>query len=494
MTETNGQDPLRADASASAEGAAGELTSSQAEEDRTVEAAPEKLYFISMITKDIELLPSISDLVDNSVDGARSIRPDGKFTGLYVNLQIDADTFSITDNCGGIAINTARHYAFRFGRPKGFRGVESSVGQFGVGMKRALFKLGDHFMVTSTAPSSWFQLTVDVPTWAADENPKWTFEFDDFNETETHPIEDCGTTITVTSLHPEIREDLAQASVLGELAGQFSLQHQSAIVGGLAISINGKALKPNIPALLSSDSIKPINYTIRISVPENGKVGGEVEARIVAGIAAAQKREDRKNEADPDNFPEPPEAGWYVFCNDRLVLRADRTEQTGWGRVMASYHPQYRRFRGYVYLSAKSSELLPWNTTKTGLDLDSSVYRTVREEMYKALLAVAAILNRQKTEVAQEEEQGTGPVTEALESATDVRVSQLDESNTYTAPPPPPRKPTTRPPNPQVSIQYSVDRTLLRRVLSYTKLTSAAQVGKTTFNYFVRHEMSDDNE
>jgi hypothetical protein len=474
-------------------GGAVRLTSNQAEVDKRVEAAPEKLYFISMITKDIELLPSIADLVDNSVDGARSIRPDADFTGLYVRIQVDADTFSITDNCGGIDIDTARHYAFRFGRPKGFRGVESSVGQFGVGMKRALFKLGDHFVVESTAPSSWFQLTVDVPTWAQDENPNWTFEFDDFDETHTHPVEECGTTITVSSIHPEIREDLAQAAVVGELAGQFSLQHQSAIVGGLAISINGKALKANIPALLSSGTIKPINYAIRINVPANGKVGGEVEARIVAGIAAVQKRDDRKNEADPSDFPDPPEAGWYVFCNDRLVLRADRTEQTGWGRVMASYHPQYRRFRGYVYLSAKSSELLPWNTTKTGLDLDSPVYRTVRGEMYKALQSVAAVLNRQKAEVAQEDEQGEGPVTKALESAPELRVSQLEESvTTYTAPPPPPRRPSSPPLN--VSVQYSVDRTVLRRVLVYTKLTSAAQVGKMTFDYFVRHEMPDNNE
>jgi hypothetical protein len=443
-----------------------------------------------MITKDIELLPSIADLVDNSIDGARSIRPDGDFTNLYVKILVDSESFSIVDNCGGISIDIARHYAFRFGRPPGFKGVESSVGQFGVGMKRALFKLGDHFVINSTAPSSWFQLTVDVPTWAQEQNPDWSFEFDDYDDTETHPLEKCGTTITVTFLHPEISEDLSQAAVIGQLAGQFSLQHQSAIVGGLDISINGKKLRPNIPTLLSSDLLKPLNYAIRIPTPK----GGQVEARIVAGIAAAQKRDDSKNEADPDDFPEPPEAGWYVFCNERLVLAADRTEQTGWGRVMASYHPQYRRFRGYVYLSAKSSELLPWNTTKTGLDLDSAVYRTVREEMYKALLAVGSVLNRQKSEVGQEEEQGPGPVTRALATASEVQVSGLETSATYVAPAAPPRKPSTRPPNPQVSIQYSVDRTLLRRVMAYTKLTSAAQVGKTAFDYFVRHEMPDSDE
>jgi hypothetical protein len=65
---------------------------------KRIEASPEKRFFISMLTKDIELLPAIVDLVDNSVDGARTLRPDGKFTGLHVRITATPDEFRITDN------------------------------------------------------------------------------------------------------------------------------------------------------------------------------------------------------------------------------------------------------------------------------------------------------------------------------------------------------------------------------------------------------------
>ena len=48
-----------------------------------VEAAPEKLFFVSMLTKDIEMIPAIADLVDNSVDGAKQVRPDGDYSGSH---------------------------------------------------------------------------------------------------------------------------------------------------------------------------------------------------------------------------------------------------------------------------------------------------------------------------------------------------------------------------------------------------------------------------
>ena len=42
---------------------------------RRVEATPEKRFFVSMLVKDIELIPAIVDLVDNSIDGAKRLRP-----------------------------------------------------------------------------------------------------------------------------------------------------------------------------------------------------------------------------------------------------------------------------------------------------------------------------------------------------------------------------------------------------------------------------------
>src|ERR1700721_1934299 len=103
---------------------------------KRINASPTKEFFIYMITRDIPLTRAILDLVDNSVDGARRMRADGNFEGLWVRVELDKEHFKVVDNCGGIPVDVARSYAFRFGRPKNAPPTHGSVGQFGVGMKR----------------------------------------------------------------------------------------------------------------------------------------------------------------------------------------------------------------------------------------------------------------------------------------------------------------------------------------------------------------------
>src|SRR4051794_23584283 len=89
------------------------------ESEGLVDARPTKRFFVRMLVRDIELVPAIIDLIDNSVDGAKRIRGAGespRFEGLRVDLTIREDTFEIADNCGGISIELATQYAFRFGR------------------------------------------------------------------------------------------------------------------------------------------------------------------------------------------------------------------------------------------------------------------------------------------------------------------------------------------------------------------------------------------
>lgn len=63
-----------------------------------INASPTKEYFISIITKDISLLDAIKDLVDNCVDGARSLRDDSNYQGLFVHIEVKSSSFSIMDN------------------------------------------------------------------------------------------------------------------------------------------------------------------------------------------------------------------------------------------------------------------------------------------------------------------------------------------------------------------------------------------------------------
>ncbi|MDP1340655.1 ATP-binding protein, partial [Klebsiella variicola] len=84
-------------------------------------------------------------------DGAKSLQKTGErpFDGFEIKIELSKDKFSIIDNCGGFDSASAAQYAFRFGRPQNFPRASHSIGQFGVGMKRALFKFGTEFKVRS---------------------------------------------------------------------------------------------------------------------------------------------------------------------------------------------------------------------------------------------------------------------------------------------------------------------------------------------------------
>ena len=455
------------------------MTAQPVPTDRRIEASPEKRFFISMLVKDIELIPAVLDLVDNSVDAAHSIRRDAndELDGLWVQLAVGPGRFSISDNCGGIPIDIARRYAFRFGRPEDFKTAEGSVGQFGVGMKRALFKLGKVFRIESRTRTTRFTMAVDVDAWAADTGPDWSFEFDEV-DAGYRPAEegDTGTTIEVEPLHPSVADDFGLTQVIGHLRTDLQLRHQAALEKGLSIKVNGERLVARPPVLLVSDLINPIHRQRQL--PANG---GEVELLLYAGLVGG--RDEDRDEGEGDQF-RASEAGWYLFCNNRLLLAADRTSVTGWGIGAAAYHPQYRQFRGYVYLWADDSALLPWNTTKTGVDQDSRVYRLAYGEMENALRAVQAVVNRAKKE-RQERADDQRPLVTALQQARELTLDLVPRSDLMIVPPP------LTVPAPDVQrIAYSVPRQQYNGAKDVLGAESGSDVGRRTFQYFYDREVS----
>ena len=424
--------------------------------DTTVDAGAEKRFFIEMLTKDIELLPAIVDLVDNSVDGARRMHDDGDLAGQWVRIKLGGDSFVISDNSGGIPADVARHYAFRFGRAKNFVGVRRSVGQFGVGMKRAIFKIGQAFSVESAfrahgddAGDSRFSLEVDVEDWA--KQTEWTFQFGSVDESTTLGEDEiAGTIISVTNLHPSVAEDLRDPAIVRALRTELRIRHQESIQNGLELILNDEPpLTAARPALQSSEAVTPLVKQWQIPGPD----GGSVDARLYAGTVAPPGRDrgaDLQDEGQAENFQDPGDAGWYLFCNDRLLLVADRSALTGWGSPAAAYHPQYRNFRGFVYLTADDARLLPWNTTKTAVDRDSPVFRAVQSEMKTALVAVQAVINRAKSVRSRTEEDQEKPeILKALDGAPDTPITSLTPSAQIIVPQPPAPRPKD-PPAPKI--------------------------------------------
>ncbi len=465
----------------------------------TIDARPTKGFFVRMLVRDIELVPAIVDLVDNSVDGAKRLASaainregaaekggqDGNgegpvdeverlthaMAGHEIRVTVGPDRFSIVDDCGGIELDDALRYVFRFGRLEDVEPVEGEVGQFGVGMKRALFKLGTHFVVEATAAASHFRLDVDVDDWLA-EPDVWTFPLAE--STRDRHDAGLGTSVSVDRLLPSVAAEFGEERFLARLRDEIEFRHQAVIAAGLTIKLNNTPLRSRPLALLAGEGLTP-----RVVVKNLTADGETVHLRLYAGFVDVNEEQDTD---DPDQFTGVSRAGWYIVCNDRMLLFADKTRLTGWGQEVADYHPQYRRFRGYAFLSGPSSAM-PWNTAKTAIDQDSPVWHLVRAEIVDALRDARSIMNRLKTE-RQERPEAERPVSRELGAAQPTALADLAPSPAITVPPRPPRQP------PSVRrIAYSVATEEFDEVTDVLGEEAASEVGRRTFDYFYRREV-----
>jgi hypothetical protein len=437
--------------------------------DRVVVADPTKDFFIYMLTRDIGLSRSILDLIDNSIDGAHRERDNGGFEGYHVTLNMDADRFSIEDDCGGISLEIARKYAFRFGRPRDFQPTKHSIGQFGVGMKRALFKLGNEFRIESTTAVSRFVISENVEEWL--NRPKWEFEFNELDEPkEGFPENQRGTHIEVTRLHESVAEAFNLENFRNELRIELKEAHQNAIENGLSLSLNGIPVDFDPIDLLESDQLKPVSKKMDFNFPDNQAV----KVRIFAGITRS----------------DPQAAGWYIFCNGRLVLGADQTQRTGWGAggetEVPKFHNRSARFRGYVFFDADDAGLLPWNTTKTGVDADSKIFRAIRLQMITVMRPIIDFLNKLGREV--EADEAEKPLLDVLESASPKTLGQLTLSHAFKAPETPamvPKRPKTG------VISYRKNLEEIKKVRQTLGVWTQKEVGERTFEYYFKLECED---
>lgn len=438
-----------------------------------ISAAPTKAFFVDMLVRDIALEQAILDLVDNCVDGAKRFHPTD-FSNRKVQLEISASQFRISDNCGGFDIETAKNYAFRFGRPPGTPRTAHSIGQFGVGMKRALFKFGRHFIVRSATDKEEWAIDVDVNTWE-NEDTGWEFPWASSSELKKYSLDkniaskgNPGTEIIVDNLRSEVSNRFSTQHFLNSISALIKSKHRQFIAGGLSISVNGVHLDATSLNLLIKDDLKPGVDQLTFQ----SKNGTGVAARIVVGLGVSS----------------PKDAGWYVVCNGRVVLEADRRSVTGWGiieseaqrTVIPSFHNQFARFRGIVNFDSDDSSLVPWNTTKTDVDQDNEVWQKTFQRMTEMMRPVIRFLNELDRDVDEYTKENS-PLHNYVQKADVVRSETFTTKREFVAPK---REKVDKGPK-TVKIQYSkplVDVELMQRELN---LGSAKAVGEKTFELII---------
>ena len=439
-----------------------------------INAMPTKAFFVDMLVRDIPLDRAILDLIDNCVDGAKRLRsgdsPD--FSELWVEIEMSGDSFIITDNCGGFDTAIARDYAFRFGRPAGVRQTDYSIGQFGVGMKRALFKFGRYFEVHSTTAEEDWSMHVDVDTWEEEGEDPWQFNFTHVDHSGEN--DECGTRIVVNRLRPEVSSRFANGYFQRHLAVMIRSHQRQFMSYGLSIQFNGDHLINTNLRLLAGNEFQPAVEEFILEKDSDTPI----HIRIVVGIG----------ESSPDV------AGWYIVCNGRVVLSADRSEATGWGSVAEQrdgtpkYHNQYARFRGIAFFNCKSSEKLPWNTTKTGLDGSSPTWQAALQKMLDHTRVAIRYLNELDRNV-DEYGSGSSPLLTSLKRGTrhvpiESFITPQDLAWNRNAQPKGP---------PMTKIQYSRERTKIDKLMTALGVTSAKAVGEATFDALYKEQERDED-
>lgn len=366
-----------------------------------------RAFFVRMLTRDITIEDCILDLVDNSVDSAwkslgakrLGLKDGPDFSNVKIDLTINGDEFRIKDNCGGMSLDSAKKYAFTFGRkvedPED--DGEYSIGVYGIGLKRAIFKLGADIKIRSTHRKAnkveSFEIPIQVNTWVKGTSTDWDFPIND-----APALPSNGLDIHVKDLTDLARVTFEDTDFEGLLEKTIARDYSLHIHRGLQITVNGSKVKGEIFQVYSGGEFEPLYDAYE------ERVGDDIiNIEILAGFAFPPPEDN-----DPTERKEREEkSGWYVACNGRIVMAADKSSLSVWGDDFPTWHYQYTGFFGIILFSADNTELLPLTTTKRSVDLSSIVYRRSRPKMKEPTRTWIDYTNARKNEqqAAKVEEQ-----------------------------------------------------------------------------------------
>lgn len=336
-----------------------------------------------MLTRDIALEDAILDLLDNCVDGIHRLHPDSlndprPYAQYWAKISFDEIGFTIEDNCGGISRDLAEKSAFMLGRPdEGDDAPEiPTLGIYGIGMKRAIFKLGRSATVTSRTPDEAFVVTIS-PAWMEDDKD-WELPLQQLPRSSTKPT---GTKIVVTELVDPTRAAFTGAQDFAETFIAKVATHYSFIIHkGFSVTVNGTHIKP-VPlkflyARAGKTGMAPFVYEAEID---------GVSVRLMVGFYKGIPTADELDE-EADIRRSKENAGWTIICNDRVVLYCDKTRLTGWGEAnVPGFHSQFNAINGFVEFRSNDAWKLPITTTKRGVDAGAEVYLFVKEYMREGM-------------------------------------------------------------------------------------------------------------
>lgn len=355
-----------------------------------VDTQPTKDVVVSSLTRDATVRACIFDLIDNSIDAARNRilgQDDAQkgqlpesYEGYFVSLHFSGSTFKISDNCGGMSVDQLKSSVLRFGERSAH---DLGIGVFGVGLNRALFKLGSTSTLKTDDGARRAELTLNTAAYL--KAGGWSIPAVDYPSNKK-----LGTEIEISGLPSDIASDFGDKDWVVDLRHEIGRRYGRYVAKQFAISVN------KIP-------IKNEEVPIRKNSPYQGeskffKTPSGVSIYLEYGQHRDHRFSNEKKEYDKDrNSQLTNEYGWNVLCNDRAVLIADRTSKTGWD---TKFHSEFYGFVGFVRFVCDDPSKLPWNTTKLDVDLNNDAYQRALIDMRKFAVKWRKLSAKRKREKA----------------------------------------------------------------------------------------------
>ncbi|NNP75508.1 hypothetical protein A7P54_03625 [Acinetobacter sp. Ac_3412] len=352
--------------------------------DYLADTRPAKDYLVNGITKDVTIEECIFDLIDNSIDAYplhdKELISD--YQPYLIEINFNKECFSIEDKGCGIPRTSLISETLRFGTKTQHH--STSIGFYGIGLNRALFKLGRKIHICTETVNERSKINLDVSEFL--NNNEWTLPITDETRKGTN-----GTLIKINNLNNDVSNSFINSEWIKTFTKEISIRYSEFINKNLHISVNEKLVEAcNIKIRDTSGFTKrkkEFNHNGIKVVIELGQNSDH--------FFNYEKSYNKKPNATPQD------CGWFVFCNDRAVKLFDWTADTGWH---TKFHSEHNGFIGKAYFIGQAGSL-PWNTSKTDIDLNHVTYK-------KALQTMKSFSESWRTHVSKVLKKGYRPITE----------------------------------------------------------------------------------
>jgi uncharacterized protein with ParB-like and HNH nuclease domain len=335
-----------------------------------------------------------------------------------------------------------------------------------IGMKRAIFKIGNKIEINSSTDDEAFTVDIDVKKWEK------TFDDWDFQLEPKKVSETAGTSISISDLNENVQIEFKDKVFENNLNKIIARDYSFFLQSGFNIIANDQVIKPYEFKLRESKEFKPFKIRYKDDIRKN------VIVRVTAGMAAPPPED---SSAEVPVRPEVDYYGWFVACNNRIVLAGDKSRKTGWGHDgFQNWHPQYNGFMGLIEFFSENPNSLPWTTTKRDLDVTDNVYRRALGRMKECTKNFIQYTNIRKENLED---------AKKFEGQTEYKkVSDIEESEIMVTPPI-----VERPKIQYGTIQYQKPLEEIRQVgESLGRKTMAYKdVGIKTFDYYKENEVDE---